>query len=128
MLATDRLAQSCAFTEAQMEYTLRVIVGAAPVFVLGMAILFFVSIIHSLLSHSMVFTRFIPLATVFLTFVIFTEPVLRAVMWWRDTLQGEGDWANMLGGLILLLGGVAGFDATKRILPVLKNILRKFRE
>ena len=118
-----------------MEYTLRIIIGAAPVFVLGMAIWFFLPIIHSLLSRRMVFTRFIPLATVFVAFVIFTAPVLRAIMWWRDTFQEKGDWANMLGAMILLLGGVAGFDLNKRILPAFKNIstviktiLRRFKK
>ena len=118
-----------------MEYTLRIIIGAAPVFVLGMAILFFIPIIHSILSRNMVLVRFIPLATAFLTFVIFTIPIMRAIKWWLDTLQEESDWANMLGGMILLLGGMAGFDLNKRILPafmnvpaMIKDILRRFRK
>ena len=110
-----------------MEYTLRIIIGAAPVFVLGMAILFFIPIIHSILSRNMVLVRFIPLATAFLTFVIFTIPIMRAIKWWLDTLQEESDWANMLGGMILLLGGVAGFDANKRILPAFKHVARVIR-
>ncbi|MEK7156244.1 MAG: hypothetical protein AAB790_00345 [Patescibacteria group bacterium] len=83
----------------------------------------------------MVFRRFIPLATVFLTFVVFTVPVLRAVMWWRDSTQVGDDAANMLSGVILFSGGLVGFDANKRILPffqriltAVKNVVRRFKK
>ncbi|MEK7601088.1 MAG: hypothetical protein AAB480_00960 [Patescibacteria group bacterium] len=96
-----------------MDEPVRFIIAFGPVFVLGVATWFVVSFIHFALS--MLGVRCLMLATTFVTFVVFTIPVLRAMWWWRDSLHAEGDWPMLLGALTYIAGGALGFEFVHRL-------------